>query len=178
MYRSWYSDSVFEDNTWHVYQGGYIFGVFQRCGWVRDDRMGYSNARGRTNCLNSSDFHNDPSEYAYYANCAPGQCTDGSPATIHADGCWINENVRPWIPRWGESGAMRPLSNGQTLLWRYVTADDLYVLVHQPGMTASNGGWGFVFKGCFVDTAQFSNPADVPGGQNPYHVYWWRSSAR
>lgn len=134
--------------------------------------MGYSNARSRTNCIDWGGFHNDPPEYAFYSNCAPGVCTDGSPATIAPDtGCWINRNVRPWIPRWGESGQIRRVYPGDTLLWRYVTADDQYVMVHQPGYNASNGGWGFVYKPCFGDTAQFTT-------QNPYQVYWWRSSPR
>lgn len=176
LYRSFYSDPVLEEGAYQTYQGGYVFGEFQSCGWIRADRMTAGPGRGRTNCLNSTDFHNTPSEYAYYANCGPSGsgvagegCTDGSDIPVTAAGCALNRNVRPWSPRWGETGAVRALAQGEIVKWRYVTADNNYVMVRVSGGTASNGGWGFVYHGCFT-SSDFSNP-------NGHPPYFYRSAA-
>ncbi|HEY4098243.1 MAG TPA: hypothetical protein VGM33_22150 [Baekduia sp.] len=159
MYRSWISDPVSNNEGTFTYNGGYIPGNFNACGWIRSDRTSFEGLRGRTNCVDSAS--RAPADFAYYANCAPGACQDGSPVYINAN-CHTFGNVRPWVvngPGYDESASGIGTS---LVLWRYVTVDNRFMMVHIPGTT----WWRFVSTSCLNDPAQLTT-------MNPYTVYWW-----
>lgn len=150
---------------------GYVESGMEGCGWIEHRYLQLASPTPHNHCPGGSI---PESSFMFYGNCAPGECSDGSPARLYAN-CPSYANVRPWIPRAAERDFLWTHAAGEEVLWRYVTADNRYVMIRHPGISLGDGNWRFLPMWCF-NSAEFSYPDDYPGGRNPYHVYWWRSA--
>lgn len=147
------------------YDGGYIFGEINGCGWIpetNDIRVGQNDYSA------CSDPSRGAAEFASLINCQPGECKEGDPTSNIAD-CPEYANIRPW----GSSTPTAPpirtvpgpsLTNlgGHQFLWRYLTRDQNWVMVHDPGVSPGDGNWVFVPRGCLA--------ALVPSGNHHYYI--------
>jgi len=165
VYRSFISNPVTNNEGTYQYNGGYITGDFQGCGWIRGDKTAFQGVRGRTNCTGSASIGR--ASFAHYASCPAGKdgistCQDGSPLNVRAD-CPMYANVRPWLRNSPATGYSGPV--GRTaVLWRYVTADDRYVMIHLPGTSI----WRFISGNCLL------NGSEELYRLNPYPIEFYR----
>jgi hypothetical protein len=140
---------------------------FNNCGWLLYSNTPLQNNNSNNHCLNSP---TNPalSSFAFYSNCAPQTCSDGSPIYLQSN-CQAYANVNPEVPHSGGVDPTWVFAAGEMLLWRYVTADNNYIMVRHPGISTGDGNWVFLPSGCF-DPSQLTT-------LNPYTVSWYRGSA-
>ena len=139
-----------------TYRWGYLYGPrFDSCAWIG---AGQSTATQPANDMCGTPQQQDtPYFVATYTNgtVSPG-VSDGSPTTrTSATNCGTGYgNVEPWrVP--ATPGSPRTVAATDTLLWRYVTKDDSWVMVRDtntpstqgnPGATIPN--WFFMPRDC------------------------------
>jgi hypothetical protein len=143
LHRTIKSDPVPPEGIY--FDGGYLFGNVNGCGWIRGDRNTQVGSGTYNSCVSPGRNLN---EFASWVNCAPGTCADGTLAWIITHECTMFGNVRPW-------GATAPTDrfrlryNPYRYAWRYVTRDGRWVMVRDPGVAPGAGNWGFVPRACF-----------------------------
>ncbi len=158
-YLSWYWD------------GGYIFGNFAECGWVRTDMSDMVSATTGDLCGGSASManaefmvaNNDATNEAVHGSCSKHQasdgswrCTDGTPVqTVSA--CYEFANFRPWASGQIPIEPVRIIPSGYTLKWRYLAkyyaADGTgsgMVMVRDPAYSAGYANWVFVHASCLA----------------------------
>lgn len=127
------------------WSGGYADGDVQGCAWADTPDLSAVTGTPPAHCANPS---LPIDSFAYWANCTPGSCTDGSSTTLAAD-CWEFGNYRPWSSSPAFADAIRYYTTTHTVLWRYMTPDGLAVMVHDEGVGgAGYGNWVFVPSAC------------------------------
>lgn len=150
LHRTIKSDPVAPEGTY--FDGGYIFGNFNGCGWVRADRDRQVGTGSYTACQSPS---RNAYEFGSLFNCPPGWCSDGTYTT--GSGCQLYANYRPWSATPAPTDPIGGVQSG-AFYWRYVTLDGQYVMVRDPDIAAGYGNWAFVRRSCLA-----SLPAG-PGG--------------
>ncbi|HEV7493143.1 hypothetical protein [Baekduia sp.] len=141
---------------------------FNNCGWLLYSNSPLANNNPNNHCLNSP---TNPalSSFMYYSNCPPSSCSDGSPAHL-ATNCQAYANVNPGVPHSAPASPTWVHAAGELLLWRYTTADGLWVMARHPQIASGDGNWLFYSSSCFAGTSdQFIT-------LNPYTVTWYRGS--
>jgi hypothetical protein len=159
-----YQHDANQGNTW----GFDYVPEFYNCGWLLYSNSPAVNYNSNNHCQNSP---TNPafSSFMYYSNCAPGSCSDGSPAHL-ATNCMAYANVNPGVPHSAPQSATWVHGAGELVLWRYTTADGLWVMARHPQIAAGDGNWKFYPSSCFAGTSdQFIT-------LNPYTVTWYRGS--
>jgi hypothetical protein len=148
------------NGTW--WDGGYITGNFQGCGWIQVEYSIYQSAGTTTGCAYGSvgyrldEFARTSNDSGANPDCnrQGGKCTDGTPVQVSwPNGCDIYANGRPWLSGQTASNVMAWLPQGTTVRWRYVTkytgSPDLMVMVRRLNVSPGQGNWGFMGRGCF-----------------------------
>lgn len=156
LYRTMKSDFVSTPPAGY-FDGGYIDGPFDGCGWIFES---YSNKVAERNNTGCSSPSRPTSDFTDWTNCA-SPCTDASQFD-NAHDCPVYANYRPWSTNNRPTGYMHTiraherLADGSfRLAWRYVTkyasADGSghYVMIRDRGKSAGQGNWGFVPWSCF-----------------------------
>lgn len=128
------------------FDGGYIFGDFNGCGWVRADRDTQVGEGSYTACGSPS---RNAGDFGAAFNCRPGDCADGKAVT--GTNCQLYANYRPWSSSAAPTNPIGSVQSG-TFLWRYVTKDGQYVMVRDPDIASGYGNWGFVRRSCLPAT--------------------------
>lgn len=139
------------------WDGGWIFGNYNGCGWINS---GFTNLAGSTTqslCPVGSIGYNN-SEYQTANNngaCAPSTCTDGTAVRLRVN-CNAWGNFRPWAPGQMVTDFIRVVPAGTTLYWRYMTkyeypagSGEYMVMARDPSYSAGNGNWAFYHSPCF-----------------------------
>ena len=155
------------ENGSHAWGFDYV-PEFNNCGWLLYSNSPLFNNNPNNHCLSSS---TNPaySSFMYYSNCPPQTCSDGSPAHL-ATNCQAYTNVNPEVPHSPGVGITWMHGAGNPVLWRYVTADNQWVLARDPGIATGDGNWLFFPGSCFAGT---SNEFIT---LNPYQLAWYRGS--
>lgn len=148
--------SAFYANSYN-WDGGYIFGDFNGCGWVRADWDRQVGNVNTTSCWPASRNRGEfVRVFSNTTGCGAvvGQCNGQQVTTIGA--CDQYANVRPWSANSAPTNYLRTTPRGwSNLYWRYVTKDNRFVLVQDTSIGQGQGNWVFVPRGCL--------PADLPG---------------
>lgn len=140
------------------FDGGYVSGTFDGCGWIYEDYSIKEDDRSNSGCPSPS---KDPSEFMLYANCA-SPCQDGT-QILNPRSCPAYANYRPW------STANRPTNyvgtfpanakhtNGTPRIrWRYTSkypstdGSGHYVMVRDTMGSAGYGNWLFIPYSCLA----------------------------
>ncbi len=172
-----FGPTTLSDGSTTYFDGGYIFGDFNHCGWINYDQD--TLAPGSPTPLCSPNPSTNLRDFAEVANCAPGACGDGTP-TYNSSSCLEVANVSPWNTTLTPTGYIRTAPAGDTytspsgvttsnLRWRYVVGNggayradaygNYWVEVRDQKYTQGNGNWVFVPLSCLA------NPlAPGPGG--------------
>jgi hypothetical protein len=152
-----------------TYEGGYIEGAFQGCGWVRS---GHSQALNTTTVWSNCDPDSigyRPDEFIYKLpngalwtdGCAGTDACSGTPV-VNPHACYAAANVRPWLSGQAIPGALRFIPAGATLAdgqgrfaFRYVasypTTDGTYwAMGKDRAIGGGDGNWVFVNYACLV----------------------------
>lgn len=140
LHRTIKSDPVAPDNVY--FDGGYLFGDYNGCGWIRADRNSQVGTGSYTACASPS---RNVVEFGSVFNCRPGECADGTAVT--GTNCQLYANYRPWSSTPAPTNPIGGLQSG-TFLWRYVTRDGRFVMVRDPDIATGSGNWGFVPRSC------------------------------
>lgn len=154
------------------YEGGYIFGAFNGCGWVRTAQSNaYNTTDVWSNCdPNSIGYTQD--EYMYKLpdgqywtdDCSDGASCAGS-LVNNRQTCYTVANVRPWLSGQSVPAPIRFIPQNATygflpdgrpaprLAWRYVTkyptTDGTYwVMARDRAYSTGQGNWVFVPFSC------------------------------
>jgi hypothetical protein len=135
-----------------VFDGGFIYGNYQGCGWIGTGSESLV-ASGTYTACGSSASHT-LSEYSSQTNhyhCVGG-CTDGTPISVVGD-CPEYANLRPWSNTSAPTDLLRTRHAGYgSLRWRYQTryvyGPYFYVMVRDAGISAGAGNWVFVPRPC------------------------------
>ena len=172
-----YGPTTLSDGTTTFFDGGFISGLFQHCGWIdyRQDTL----APGSPTPLCTPNSSTNLRNFAWIANCAPTACGDGTP-TVNSSSCTEFENASPWQTTLNPTGYLRTIGaystytapNGVTipaLRWRYIagnggtyrtdTYGNAWVEVRDQNLTQGYGNWVFVRADCLA-----SPLAPGPGG--------------
>jgi hypothetical protein len=127
------------------WSGGYVNGDVQGCAWANTPYLTTVPGTPPSHCANPS---LPIDTFAYWANCTPGLCTDGSSTTLAAY-CWEFGNYRPWSSTPAFADPIRYFTGTRTVLWRYMTPDGLAVMVHDTGVGGPGyGNWVYVSSAC------------------------------
>jgi hypothetical protein len=136
-------------NTGNVWEGGYFFGNYKGCGWMRDVWNVLTNLQPGTACQSPSRAR---STFMSWVNCN-SPCGDGTSIQTVAD-CGVYGNVRPWGTT-AYTDTLRGKYAGSTVKWRYLSKDGAWVMVRDTTVPQGQGNWGFMHRSCF--------PANMPG---------------
>ena len=150
------------------WDGGFVYGNYSGCGWIRIDQSDLAAAGGNDLCTWTSIGYNDneimiasnegtQAPNSCSRNATTGRCTDGTSAVVRAGGCKLWANFRPWTSGQGATDPIRdiPASNGR-VKWRYVskytTADGSgrYVMVRDDFSSQGQGNWGWMKESCLT----------------------------
>lgn len=144
------------------FDGGFIHGNYNGCGWVGTDwdAMLYD----QTNNPCSDSASHGQAEFMYYENghyiINDESASDGTPLQTTRD-CTEYANFRPWSATPAESDAIRTVPAGDTvngqwrLRWRWLTArrstltNAYFYMVRDTAAPPGNGNWVFVSQACF-----------------------------
>ena len=153
------------------YYGGLVNGVFNGCGFVRQDNLNFTNYQivtTNTVCYPATTY---PATFALILNCVPGTC-GGRPTQAFmrssGSGCQMWANVRPWVNGGAPTDPIQfvPNTNPGRLNWRYITkyshGGASYVMVQDPTPPPGGSPWGFVNVSCMA-----SLPASGAGYGTP-----------
>ena len=143
---------------------GYVWGNLRRCGWIFPGNLvpasGAAKGKcsaGRTHRYSFTSFSNGE------RNCQPGQCSDGSSAHVdyQAPNCLVTgqagkayANVNPFLSASKPRDQYGVLPDEAYVLWRYVSKDGQWVMVHdrnvhhRAGFPAAASDWFFVNNHC------------------------------
>lgn len=143
-------------NYW--YWGGYVNGVFDGCGFIREDGLDFAHSTipsGNGPCASATTL---PGAFGLMFNCGPGSCDRPTKATMKSSGsgCQMYANVRPWVSGGAPTDPIQfvPNSNPTRLNWRYVTkyyhSGSRYVMVQDTSWPAGGSRWGFVPMSCMA----------------------------
>jgi hypothetical protein len=139
---------------------------FNNCGWLLYSNSPLQNNNSNNHCLSSPT--NPPlGNFAYYSNCPPQTCSDGSPIYLQVN-CAAFANVNPEVPHSAGVDQVWTRAAGQMMLWRYVTADNRFMMARDPGVSTGDGNWLFLPTSC-IDSNQLTT-------LNPYTIAWYRGS--
>jgi hypothetical protein len=127
------------------YGGGYVFGNFNGCGWIKGANLRLTGGTNPTTACQSPS--RALSEFASYVNCNPGTCSDGTDVGIIA-GCGTYANARPWSSSW-VTDYLRSRYPPYTMKWRYVSRDGTWVMARDPQVPSGTGNWVFLHRSCF-----------------------------
>jgi hypothetical protein len=145
-------------DRWHMnvskngggFDGGYVAGEFNACGYVED---AHTVTPAKAIAANCPDPNWSLSEFMRYANCAPGKCKDGK-ATPMATDCPEYANVRPWTSA-APTGLLRTVNKNARasdgtyrLKWRYLAKGSDYFMVKDTEAESGTGRWVFVPASC------------------------------
>lgn len=148
------------------YEGGYIFGQFSGCGWVRTAQStAYNTTDVWNNCdPNSIGYNMDEFIYRfsngqYYTDGCSGASSCAGTLINNRTDCWTVANVRPWTSGQSVPSAIRIIPANAThlgqsrLAWRYVTkyptTDGSYwVMARDRAYGSGQGNWVFVPLSC------------------------------
>lgn len=155
--------------TGNYWDGGYIGGNYNWCGWIQDDYDAqlYPNSSSLCGGSSSGIGFSSPTMYMQADNNGPThgdcswkpdssnnyRCTDGSPTTIAIE-CNAYGNFRPWLSGQNPTDWLYVLQPGTVVLWRYITRfgwahDNVpFVMIRHPGIPAGKGNWLFVHYSC------------------------------
>jgi hypothetical protein len=144
---------------------GYIWGNFRHCGWVYEANLSdpvSDPPKGR--CSAGANHHYSFKSFSNgQRNCQPGHCSNGSSAHIDygASGCAATgqagkayANVNPFKVPAEPHDLYGTLKDTSYVLWRYVSKDGNWVMVHdghvhsRPGFPATASDWYFVNRHC------------------------------
>jgi hypothetical protein len=139
------------------FDGGYVYGDFNGCGWIRADRDSQVGSDSSTACASPG---RSPGEFGSAFNCPPGTCSDGT--GVAGTNCQLYANYRPWSDSPAPTNPIGGAQSG-TFLWRYVTRDGRYVMVRDPDIVSGSGNWGFVARSCLPGTLA------AAAGQSVWH---------
>lgn len=150
LHRTWRS----AEYLGHYWDGGYIYGDYNGCGWV-DWAGDQLVADGSFTACASSASH-DLAEYSAGtndANCAGG-CTDGT-SIANPRSCPEYANFRPWSSGQNPVNPIRTIgaTSGQ-LKWRYITrysaanGTGQYVMARDTVPASGAPNWVFVPRTC------------------------------
>lgn len=154
-----------EVNPEYTWDGGYFYGDYQGCGWIRSDRDVLLQYITYTAC---ADPNLSDASIAYVIDCHHGTpgCAGTSVTSIGT--CYEYANVRPWTatpaPTSGPLLSRLPGYGG--FKWRYVVDGGNYVMVQDTGVAAGAGNWVFVNRNCLPATLP-ANPNDPLGKYYP-----------
>jgi hypothetical protein len=143
---------------------GFVWGNLNHCGWVfpgnLDPAAGTAKGKcpaGATHRYSFGSFSNGE------RNCQPGHCSDGSSAHVDYEqpGCLITgqvgkayANVNPFLTASRPRDQYGVLPDEAYVLWRYVSRDGQWVMVHdksvrhRAGFPAAASDWYFVNNHC------------------------------
>jgi hypothetical protein len=153
------------DSTHQIYwDGGYVNGSYDGCGWMRQQDSTLSNTAVNTVCASPD------KAYCDYIVCVDGKpwtfggTSDGQPTNVK-QACWEYANYRPWLANSQPLNALvryvqpNETWQGSYRLWaRYVAKYPWYyngtaiyfVMVHDTRMDGTGqGNWVFVPLTCF-----------------------------
>lgn len=161
MERSALSDVV--QDTKYRYDGGYITGTYQGCGWIRQDRDVVTNSTAGpfSRCaLGSASSSINRDQFVLKTDGCSGTSSCAGTPRANPRACQKWANFRSWLPSQSPSNAIgRPVPAGAKtrgrprLWWRYYTkyvsaAGVRYVMVHDTGAGDGDGEWAFVAASC------------------------------
>lgn len=154
-YRGW-TDDVHGDGV-DGYRWGRVYGDLNTCLWT------YSGAVTGSTPINDSCSGATTYPTSWFTNGQIGGGTDDGAwvATVAGPGCatWDGVhivgygNVRPWqVPASPTQALPGVVALGQSVLWRYVSRDGQWVMIHDPNSGQTDGvglqGWYFMPRGC------------------------------
>jgi hypothetical protein len=145
---------------------GYIWGNFRHCGWVYESNLTKNPlsepAKGK--CSAGAAHHYSFRSFSNgQRNCQPGHCSNGSSAHVDygASGCAATgqagkayANVNPFKVPADPHDLYGTLPDNSYVLWRYVTKDGNWVMVHdghvksRAGFPQTASDWYFVNRSC------------------------------
>jgi hypothetical protein len=166
-YDGWHVHRTRKEVNKEVWDGGYFFGDYESCGWIRSDRDMLLKSQTYTDCANPN---NHERTFAYSIDCHPATAgcagTAVAPIQVLAD-CAEYANVRPWVANATPTNYVvtRPAGYAQ-FAWRYVTRDLRFVMVHDFGHGANEPTWVFVPRSCLAGNLP-ANPNDPRGKYYP-----------
>lgn len=137
-----------------TYEGGYINGDFNACGWLlTTDDVAVNTTDHHTICADSTP--RDPATYISLVDCKSGESCSGDPdlsgwrGTPVVATCQAWANARPFSANGATHlDAAQWITPQSTVGWRYVTADGRMVLIHDFSHPANQPPWVFVDRGC------------------------------
>lgn len=164
--------AVYNGHTW---DGGYVFGDFNGCGWIQSEYSNFDHDSTEALCA-PGEYYNNPQFQRANNNNTPVnagcskkpnadgvmRCTDGTPVQITA-GCNEYGNARPWLSGQYRTGLIRSTPRAYTVYWRYITKYDMTnsgrpaVMIRDSndGHDDGAGNWVFVDRNCL--------PPSLPG---------------
>jgi hypothetical protein len=144
-----------------TYEGGYVSGSYNGCGWIGTPVLKYLNSKTFRGCGSSVSYHFGEIGGVYNAKVTE----DGTPVNVATKTCSAYANFRPFVPNgWGPKNKLGSLPIGTKLKWRYIAGKsgggkhkyeksqgDMWVMVHNMQPNTDHGvTWVFVpYHGCF-----------------------------
>jgi hypothetical protein len=136
------------------YRWGMVFGEnFDHCAWINESDVTTDVDHPGALCGTPQEI-DTPYFFATYTNGIHNDLAgDGSLTHMHYAGSGCSDtngygNVEPWRVPATPANSLGAVTDGKTLLWRYVSKDGNWVLVRDPSPPAESPNWYFVHRGC------------------------------
>jgi hypothetical protein len=163
-YDNWHLHRTRKEVNAYTWDGGYFYGDYQGCGWIRSDRDVLLQYIAYTPCANPN---LSDAAIAYVIDCHHGTPNCAGTGVTSIGTCNEYANVRPWTASPAPtSGPLRSRGPGYRFNWRYVVDGRNYVMVQDGAVGAGSGNWVFVNRSCLPSTLP-ANPGDPAGKYYP-----------